>query len=151
MQRVLSGENILRVQQGDHYGFSWYNKGVIKYAASETQNFCEFSSVYRVDDVVDLMGNRHGDRDYSLLVHFTACQQVPNIIEEPINQFPIDVPDNYTSPKPQEEISEESSGEESSGEESSGEESSGEEEGKVKHLSLSIDSYMHPYHTSLRH
>ena len=64
---------MFQVKAGDHYGFTWLDHGVIKYAHSDTQNYCENEDVFDEGEVAELFGNRHGNRDYSLRMMYTSC------------------------------------------------------------------------------
>lgn len=63
------------MQEGDHYGFTWLDYGIIKYSTSSTQNYCEDSALFDVGEAVDLTANRHGNRDYSLRMTYIRCDE----------------------------------------------------------------------------
>ena len=66
---------MFQVKAGDHYGFTWLSRGVIKYAQSETQSYCENEAIFDVGDEANLVAGRSGNRDYSLRVAFTECEE----------------------------------------------------------------------------
>ena len=59
---------------GDHYGFTWFQYGVIQYDLSDAQNYCEDKTIFSVNNTAELYDNRYGNREYSLRFAFGECK-----------------------------------------------------------------------------
>ena len=69
----LTGSDIFKVKKGDRYGFTWLDLGVIDFDGSSTNNYCENNQKFDVGQQANLVSNRHGNRDYSIKMMFSAC------------------------------------------------------------------------------
>ena len=75
-QITLTGSDRLRVQKGDHYGFQWWNYGVISMKQSNTHigSYCEVERKMKMGDRMTMFKNRRtGNRDYALRLTYKPC------------------------------------------------------------------------------
>ena len=68
LQVKLTDDQILEVQVGDHFGFTWLNHGVVKFCDTTPGQYCEDSVKLEEGSNVVLQPNRNGNRDYSIRV-----------------------------------------------------------------------------------
>ena len=74
----LTGSDIFKVKEGDRYGFTWLDLGVIDFDVSSRDNYCENNQMFNVGQQANLVANRYGKRDYSIRVMFSACSDKSN-------------------------------------------------------------------------
>ena len=73
----LKGDDILQVEEGDHYGFSWLDFGTVTFAYT-ADHYCENMQLFNVGDTANLVSGRYGNRDYSLRLFLEpSCGATP--------------------------------------------------------------------------
>ena len=72
---MLTGSDIFNVRAGDSYGFTWLDYGVIDFDYVGPDNYCEDPQIFDVGQQANLVGNRHGKRDYSIRMLFKECEE----------------------------------------------------------------------------
>ena len=62
----MTGSNVLNVQAGDMFGFTWLNYGVVAFDYSAAGHYCEQPEKPSVGGTYSWVLNRYGNRDYSI-------------------------------------------------------------------------------------
>jgi len=79
LQVTLTGNQVLEVQPGDHFGFTWLNYGVVKFTYTTPGHYCEEGIKPDEGSNVVLQLNRHGNRDYSIRLSYNVgCSEASN-------------------------------------------------------------------------
>lgn len=74
---TLTGKQVLDVQAGDHFGFTWLNFGVVKFTVATPGEYCEDPITPAEGSNVALKLNRYGNRDYSIRLSATCTNPTP--------------------------------------------------------------------------
>ena len=74
LQINLSGNDHLRVEAGDHFGFRWMSGSVVAFDHVRAHSYCEqtHTTFGAAGTKSTLVANRHGSRQYSIKLHY-AC------------------------------------------------------------------------------
>ena len=71
LQITLTGGDVFQVKEGDRYGFTWLDLGVIDFDYTSGDNYCENAAQFNVGAQVNLVPRRHGKRFYSISMKLT--------------------------------------------------------------------------------
>jgi hypothetical protein len=94
----LTTDQQLQVEVGDHYGFTWFDHGVVSYDSVKDRGaYCEDKIKPNVGDKVKLHHQRHTNRDYAIRMSYVPASCATSFVgQAPIEHRHVDTAQEWT-------------------------------------------------------